>query len=660
MDEEPTLPYALQDLGPEYLRYLTDYEGPEEASCRDYVRCLLEQWISAVAGIAVVGPLWWFFSAGCRRSQPATVMRIMMQLIIRLAAAASWHQYPQLWFQLVRARQPRPLSAPVATLQSLIGVQLTRWTVATDLACLAATVAPSRFHLGLGYGVGMASVGLVALAARWVTPVSARNNESDDGDDNNKKQWKRSRVAQWRPAVKFLASAAVVVWILSRSLYWISALAQAATTAKTLSVEELVVYFPWRKVLNGLGVAVALLGPVCHLYAFRKLVRVLYTHNLSLALGTEGFQEALREAENDDTASSDKKEPKRLMQWRYKLTWREPERIRVTLDRWRGEFWYWLFLKGSVQEKLSKEAAGRFKSEVQSRGLTIWQRLAKERAQYPDAPLPDRTKWKENAMKRVAEWHQQDYDANTIIRKKKALFCFNQWSRQTLHRSHKQTHTLIATISFQDPLGIAVQQTFGIGLGFNFDHMSKDSDLSASRRLQTRAAKSAIKRAQEIYNAEAAREEVDRILDPADRDRRAAKRRQESDDEIQQMAKRLTELIPTDGCLAKPARIELYDAINFERISPNEYVMTQSPPVDIDSQALLNLLASRRNKTSTAAAYEIDYLNPMGNTTNSTGDDEFIEEWYNQHFLLQQQGRNSSSADENEDDQEDAVETFLV
>jgi len=158
---------------------------------------------------------------------------------------------------------------------------------------------------------------------------------------------------------------------------------------------------------------------------------------------------------------------------------------------------------------------------------------------------------------------------------------------------------------------------------------------------------------------EAAREEVDRILDPADRDRRAAKLRQETDDEIQQMAKRLTELIPTDGCLAKPGRIELYDAINFKRISPNEYVMEQSPPADT-SQALLNMLAGKHNKTSTAAAYEIDYLNPMGNTTNSTGDDEFIEEWYNQHFLLQQQGRNSSSADENEDDQEDVVETFLV
>jgi len=424
MDEEPTLPYALRDLGPEYLRYLTDYEGPEEASCRDHVRCLLEQWISAVAGIAVVGPLWWFCSASGRRSQPATQMRITMQLIVRLAAAASWHQYPQLWFQLVRARQPRPLPAPVAFMQSLMGVQLTRWTVATDLACLAATVAPSRWHLGLGYGLGMATVGLVALAARWVKPVSARYNESDD-DNNKKNQWKRSLLAQWRPAVKFLASAATILWILGRrSQYWVSALGQAATTAKTLSVEELLLYFPWRKILNGLGVAVALLGPVCsHLHAFRKLVRVLYTHNLSLALGAEGFQEALREAESDDTVSSDKKESKRLIQWRYKLTWREPERIRVTLDRWRGAFWYWLFLKGSVQEKLSKEAGGRFKREFQSRGLTIWERLAKEKAQYPDAPFPDRTEWKENAMKRVAEWHQQDYDANTIRVRRKHCVC---------------------------------------------------------------------------------------------------------------------------------------------------------------------------------------------------------------------------------------------
>jgi len=208
----------------------------------------------------------------------------------------------------------------------------------------------------------------------------------------------------------------------------------------------------------------------------------------------------------------------------------------------------------------------------------------------------------------------------------------------------------------QDPLGVAVQQTFGIGLGFMFDHMSNATELSATRRLQSRAAKSAILRAKELYDSEAIRRELESISDPAERKKRADEDRRATDKEIRHMAERLSDLIPTDLSLGNDqlvAPMEMYDLNSFKRTSSHEYVMRAGSPT------IQNLFRSLRNATGLSAAYTIDYLNPMGNATsdNSTADDEFIEAW-----TKQQQpppppppGPNRSG---NEND--DIIETFLV
>jgi len=205
----------------------------------------------------------------------------------------------------------------------------------------------------------------------------------------------------------------------------------------------------------------------------------------------------------------------------------------------------------------------------------------------------------------------------------------------------------------QDPLGVAVQQTFGIGLGFMFDHMSNATELSATRRLQSRAAKSAILRAKELYDSEAIRRELESISDPAEREKRKAEDRQATEKEIQQMAERLSDLIPTDLSLGNDPLITpmgMFDSNSFKRTSSHEYVMSGASPT------VQNLFRSLRNATGLSAAYTIDYLNPMGNATsnNSTADDEFIEAWTKQ----QQQQQPGPNRSENEND--DIIETFLV
>lgn len=162
---------------------------------------------------------------------------------------------------------------------------------------------------------------------------------------------------------------------------------------------------------------------------------------------------------------------------------------------------------------------------------------------------------------------------------------------------------------------MAVYKTFGIGLGFNFEHMSKlaENEVPSARRLQARAAKSAIRKAQEIQNPRAAREKLDGITDPDERKQAKEELRRRDDAEIQFLAKRLSELIPTDLSLDNQ-QVQRYEMGGYEHISPHEFVI-QSPTIE-----------DLMKKTGESTSYEIDYLNPSGQPSPEK-DDEFIEAW---------------------------------
>ena len=154
--------------------------------------------------------------------------------------------------------------------------------------------------------------------------------------------------------------------------------------------------------------------------------------------------------------------------------------------------------------------------------------------------------WKKNAMDLLAQKHQMDYDLK----------------------------------QFEDPLGVAVQQTLGSGLGFNFDHDTplKKGQTPSLRRLQARAAKSAIRRVQELYDADAAAKELAAIADPKERQARALKLRQETQQEIETLAQRLTDLVPSDNGPSTEfkdrflmQRYKRTQAANFVRVSSHEF-----------------------------------------------------------------------------------------
>jgi hypothetical protein len=409
---------------------------------------------------------------------------------------------------------------------------------------------------------------------------------------------------------------------------------------------------PWQLLTTTSTTVLIYFAPICHLVAAARLFRIQYTPDLSLVSSSDQpteFQPAValqQEQEEQQQAGR--------FQWRFRMNWREPQRVRTTLREWRGRLAYWFFFAGSVQEKLrqqqqqdARRQSGGGAGEVKRRGLTVVQRIKQDLGiAATSSRLTDRTKWKPQAMERLAKLHEQSYRDG----------------------------------SFHDPLGIAIHRAFDIGLGFNFDHFSSieqdevattrgESSLSflsspSTRRLQARAAKSALKRAQEIYSASDAQMELDQIQDPAERNAKAQELRQQADKEIKFIARRLTELIPTDLALANARGMnqndeqlrpfELRDV--YERTSANEYTLHRSQTI----QNLSNFYSSsRRSSTAStedadAAMYEIDYLNPSGKQQsrrssdheNDTAtpeqdqeDDEFIQEW-----IKNEQARKDSSS----------------
>ena len=272
-------------------------------------------------------------------------------------------------------------------------------------------------------------------------------------------------------------------------------------------------------------------SPICHMIAVSRIFRIVHTHDLSLALKTKQFKSSIN---NDELMSQ-------RMKWRYRLEWRDDQRIGQVICEFQNRFWYWLFIEGRVREQLELEKQQGTVDEAMA-GKAILERKEKELLSMPpDTPRPKRNLWKKDAMKYLAERHQSDYDNKTP----------------------------------SDPLGIAVQQTLGIGLGYNFDHMTPvaNGEVLTTRRLQTRAAKSAIKRCQELLDLQKLNDSVASIDDPKERKAKKKELREATKTEMQYMAKKLTELVPiahSTELLFDAEKTMQYNQV-FKKVGSHEY-----------------------------------------------------------------------------------------
>jgi hypothetical protein len=165
----------------------------------------------------------------------------------------------------------------------------------------------------------------------------------------------------------------------------------------------------------------------------------------------------------------------------------------------------------------------------------------------------------------------------------------------------------------KDPLGVAVYKTLGIGLGFNFDHMNESSEIPETRRLQARAAKSAVRHVQDLYGMSA--EVLSQMPDGEEKTQKTLELKHRIEQETESLAKRLSELIPTDRALRlNNVKLEMYSR-EYRKVSPTEMVLVEqgpSPSTSPVSQRLLESMAA----------------------SNHQGDYDDMEEWERQMTTL--------------------------
>jgi hypothetical protein len=383
LDEKhtPSIPNGISE---EYVRFLSDYENPR-TSCRDFVLCLLEQWFSAMAGLALVGPLLHFSSISTIiNPQKKHAMLLIARIATRLAAWASLHQYQELWYQLVRRDQPRPVMASNYFMTLLSNLQWTRWVTAIDLACCLASSCSWR-QIGVFYGISVLTASLAVSMAHFATPDRKRLRH----------------LFKYRPPLRIMAQAAILAWVVRNGKYLWCSVEQHLALLSLLSSRDILMHLPWNFGAIFAGFALVFAGPICHLLAWKRLIRISFTNSLSLALGTKRYRKAMLE-----------KQKSNVIQWRYRLDWRTPERLSVILDRCYRGFWYWLFLAGTVEDKLRQQAKERARSSVKLQRDFLWQRLKRDRRRNQSS-LKSRS-WKRNAMNKLSRDFQSQFDSKKI------------------------------------------------------------------------------------------------------------------------------------------------------------------------------------------------------------------------------------------------------
>ena len=309
--------------------------------------------------------------------------------------------------------------------------------------------------------------------------------------------------------------------------------------------------------------------------AVRSLFRIEKTHDISLATESETLKNIV----------ANPKEMGKRTKWRYRLHWREPQRLLQAIPSWIDSTTYRLFFKNTVPDKFMRDsrAAIRLDVDQERRGRVAQMNRGRN-------PAIQNTEWKSRAMEVLAAEHQRDYDSG----------------------------------EFKDPLGVAIQQTFGIGLAYSFDHMTPlaEGEEPTSRRLQARTAKSAIRRVQEIYDAESATLELAKIRDPRQRDRMKQLMQQRSESEIQYLKATLTKLVPLDD--SNPIPVKIFREKKFKKISPNEFIVVEE---DFEDEGDVDDLSRKLRHNM------IDDSNDKVNDNENAND--FVDAWE----MRQQGGR---------------------
>ena len=278
-------------------------------------------------------------------------------------------------------------------------------------------------------------------------------------------------------------------------------------------------------------------------------------------------------------------------------------------------------------------------------GIAILDRLKYDIESDPDrfGEIQFHNETKTRIMNRIAYKHQRDHE-------RQKYDVSDQFVNRVLVQLWHNKDIQLSEPSSQDHLGVAVQQIFGIGLGYNFDHMTKlgDGEKPSTRRLQARAAKSAILHMKKLrYNMTV---ELDALSGP-EKKRRSKELDQLWEKERRFFADRLAELVPTDRTN------DFRNASNLEQFfKPRSFTKTSSHEMTIDAP----LYDSRPGRTVIDIMRDPEYSAEFESLEAFTKDiditdfdeDEFVAAYMEstEREKLRQHGNDDGSNEKDDDD----------
>ena len=148
-------------------------------------------------------------------------------------------------------------------------------------------------------------------------------------------------------------------------------------------------------------------SPFFHILKMSKIVKIQYTHDVSLATDVKALEKRLEE---------DNQYLKKRIAWRYRVTWRkQPKRLMKVIDSWFDDVLYWWLMRGSVTEKLMLETQATNEKNVFRKSLLGHDNFVELMLSTTgNDKFVDRDQWKLRAMKNVAQEHETNYENDNL------------------------------------------------------------------------------------------------------------------------------------------------------------------------------------------------------------------------------------------------------
>jgi len=308
----------------------------------------------------------------------------------------------------------------------------------------------------------------------------------------------------------------------------------------------------------------SVVAPLCHLVALARIARLSKCSAVSLSEATSFPAGHGNQIERDEDQQ---------VKWRYQLRWRTPQRIGESIRTWSN-----YFFTGHIPLLFEMDDWKKQPLQYDDLSTEGTQYLFSKSRKSPgkEDTTTDNQSDNDDLISRVDAITES---LSLIFRDRDAAIQNATQARLIKHQESYDTKTL------EDVLGVAVQQTFDIGVSYEFDHFNPPADGKevSIHQLRARMAKSAVRRKKKLDGGMEKELDLLRRLNEnvvTDKNREIAEKetksveediRERHSKEVDRMTNALFTLIPTNA--EAPKGTERYES----PIMVAEYVDLKAP-----------------------------------------------------------------------------------